>query len=144
MDMCREMEGVCPNVLHLNYVNPMAMNCWALDQATKVRTIRLCHSVPHTAAELAHDIGVPVEEINYVVAGINHVAFYLRFERNGHDLYPEIRRVVNEGRLKQIKFDFKRFDYFVTESSEHFSEYGPWLIKRFNIPLDEYPRRCEE
>jgi len=91
---------VCPNVLHLNYVNPMAMNCWALNQATKVQTIGLCHSVPHTAAELAHDIGVPVEEINYVVAGINHVAFYLRFERNGQDLYPEIRRALNEGRVR--------------------------------------------
>jgi alpha-galactosidase len=156
IDMCREMEGVCPNVLHLNYVNPMAMNCWALNQATKVRTIGLCHSVPHTAAELAHDIGVPVEEINYVVAGINHVAFYLRFEQNGQDLYPEIRRVVNEGRVPEtnkVRYDiFKRLGYFVTESSEHFSEYGPWfikrgredLIKRFNIPLDEYPRRCEE
>src|SRR6516225_7958236 len=100
IDMCREMERVCPDVLHLNYVNPMAMNCWALNQAAKVKTIGLCHSVPHTAEELAHDIGVPVEEINYVVAGINHVAFYLRFERNGKDLYPEIRRALNEGRVR--------------------------------------------
>src|ERR1700732_4690266 len=92
--MCRDMERLCPNVLHLNYVNPMAMNCWALNQASKVRTIGLCHSVPHTAEELAHDIGVPIEEINYVVAGINHVAFYLRFERNGQDLYPAIGRVI--------------------------------------------------
>jgi len=156
IDICREMERVCPNVLHLNYANPMAMNCWALNQATKVKTVGLCHSVPHTAAELAHDIGVPVEEINYVVAGINHVAFYLRFERNGKDLYPEIRRVISEGRVpdtNRVRYDiFKRLGYFVTESSEHFSEYGPWfikrdredLIKRFNIPLDEYPRRCED
>ena len=156
IDICREMEQFCPNVLHLNYVNPMAMNCWALNRATKVKTVGLCHSVPHTAAELAHDIGVPVEEINYVVAGINHVAFYLRFERNGKDLYPEIRRVISEGRVpdtNRVRYDiFKRLGYFVTESSEHFSEYGPWfikrdredLIKRFNIPLDEYPRRCED
>jgi len=155
IDMCHEMERVCPNVTHLNYVNPMAMNCWALNQATKVRTIGLCHSVPHTAEELAHDIGVPIEEINYVVAGINHVAFYLKFERNGRDLYPEIRRVISEGRVPEtnrVRYDlFKRLGYFVTESSEHFSEYGPWfikrgredLIKKFNIPLDEYPRRCE-
>jgi alpha-galactosidase len=155
IDMCREMERVCPNVLHLNYVNPMAMNCWALNRATKVRTIGLCHSVQHTGEELAHDIGVPVEEINYVVAGINHVAFYLRFERNGKDLYPEIRRVLSEGRVPEtnrVRYDmFKRLGYFVTESSEHFAEYGPWfikrdredLIKKFNIPLDEYPRRCE-
>jgi alpha-galactosidase len=155
IDMCREMERVCPEVLHLNYVNPMAMNCWALNHATKVRTIGLCHSVQHTAKELAHDIGIPVEEINYVVAGINHVAFYLRFERNGKDLYPEIRRVIDEGRVpetNQVRYEiFKRLGYFVTESSEHFSEYGPWFIKRdrgdliqrLRIPLDEYPRRCE-
>jgi alpha-galactosidase len=155
IDMCREMERVCPNVLHLNYVNPMAMNCWALNQATKIRTVGLCHSVQHTAEELAHDLGMPVEEINYLVAGINHLAFYLRFERNGKDLYPEIRRVISEGRVPEtnrVRYDiFKRLGYFVTESSEHFSEYTPWfikrdrgdLIKRFNIPLDEYPRRCE-
>jgi alpha-galactosidase len=155
IDMCRDMERLCPEVVHLNYVNPMAMNCWALSEATNVRTIGLCHSVQHTAGELAHDIGVPVEEINYVVAGINHLAFYLKFERNGQDLYPEIRRVVAEGRVpddNRVRYDlFTRLGYFVTESSEHFSEYGPWfikrgredLIKKFNIPLDEYPRRCE-
>jgi alpha-galactosidase len=155
IDMCRDMERICPQIVHLNYVNPMAMNCWALSEATRVRTIGLCHSVQHTAGELASDIGVPVEEINYVVAGINHVAFYLKFERNGQDLYPEVRRVVAEGRIpddNRVRYDlFTRLGYFVTESSEHFSEYGPWfikrdrddLIKKFNIPLDEYPRRCE-
>ena len=155
IDMCKDMERLCPEVLHLNYVNPMAMNCWALSQATKVRTIGLCHSVQHTAGELSHDMGVPLEEINYVVAGINHVAFFLRLERNGQDLYPEIHRVVSEGRVpdgNRVRYDmFKRLGYFVTESSEHFAEYAPWyikrgredLIKRFNIPLDEYPRRCE-
>jgi alpha-galactosidase len=155
IDMCKEMERRCPEVVHLNYVNPMAMNCWALSEATNVKTVGLCHSVQHTAGELARDIGIPVEEINYVVAGINHVAFYLKFERNGEDLYPEIRRVIAEGRVpddNRVRYDlFSRLGYFVTESSEHFSEYGPWfikrgredLIKKFNIPLDEYPRRCE-
>lgn len=155
IDMCRDMERLCPNVVHFNYVNPMAMNCWALAEATKVRTIGLCHSVQHTAGELSEDIGVPLEEINYVVAGINHVAFFLRFERNGQDLYPEIERVISEGRIpdgNRVRYDmFKRLGYFVTESSEHFSEYTPWyikqgredLIEKFNIPLDEYPRRCE-
>jgi len=155
IDMCRDMERLCPDVVHLNYVNPMAMNCWALRQASKIRTIGLCHSVQHTAEELANDIGVPAEEINYVVAGINHMAFYLQFERHGQDLYPEIRRVIAEGRVpdwNRVRYDlFTRVGYFVTESSEHFSEYVPWyikrdrdeLIKRFNIPLDEYPRRCE-
>jgi alpha-galactosidase len=155
IDICKEMERRCPEVVHLNYVNPMAMNCWALSEATTVRTVGLCHSVQHTAGELARDIGIPVEEINYVVAGINHLAFYLKFERNGEDLYPEIRRVIAEGRVpddNRVRYDlFSRLGYFVTESSEHFSEYGPWfikrgredLIKKFNIPLDEYPRRCE-
>jgi alpha-galactosidase len=96
VEMCHEMERVCSNVVHLNYVNPMAIDCWVLNQAAKVRTVGLGHSVPHTAEELAHDIGVPIEEIDYVVAGINHRAFYLRFERNGRDLYPEIRRVISE------------------------------------------------
>src|ERR1700733_4531751 len=94
IDICKEMERRCPEVVHLNYVNPMAMNCWALSEATNVTTIGLCHSVQHTAGELARDIGIPVEEINYVVAGINHLAFYLKFERNGEDLYPEFPRVV--------------------------------------------------
>jgi alpha-galactosidase len=153
--MGRDMERLCPEVIHLNYANPMAMNCWALDEATTVKTIGLCHSVQYTAGELSHDIGVPLEQINYVVAGINHLAFFLRFERNGLDLYPEIERVVSEGRIpdgNRVRYDiFQRLGYFVTESSEHFSEYVPWYIKqgredligKFDIPLDEYPRRCE-
>ncbi len=155
VDMCKEMERLCPDVVHLNYVNPMAINCWALNEATNIKTVGLCHSVQHTAGELSKDIGIPLEEINYVVAGINHVAFYLTFERNGQDLYPEIRRVLDEGRVPEtnrVRYEmFARLGYFVTESSEHFSEYCPWFIKRdradliekFNIPLDEYPRRCE-
>jgi alpha-galactosidase len=153
--MGQEMERRCPDVIHLNYVNPMAMNCWALARATKIKTVGLCHSVQHTAEELAADIGIPVSEINYVVAGINHLAFYLKFERNREDLYPLIRRVIAEGRIpadNRVRYDmFQRLNYFVTESSEHFSEYVPWyikkgredLIERYNIPLDEYLRRCE-
>jgi alpha-galactosidase len=153
--MCKDMERLCPDVVHLNYVNPMAINCWALSRATRIRTIGLCHSVPHTAHELATDLGIPSEEINYLVAGINHVAFYLKFERDGVDLYPQIRKVIAESRVPEtnrVRYDiFSRLGYFVTESSEHFSEYVPWYIKRdrpdlidkFNIPLDEYPRRCE-
>jgi alpha-galactosidase len=155
LEINRDMERLCPNVVHLNYVNPMAINCWALSRLSRITTIGLCHSVPHTAAELADDIGVPVTELNYIVAGINHLAFYLRFERNGEDLYPALRQVVEEGRVpktNRVRYDlFKRVGYFVTESSEHLSEYVPWyvkagrpdLIEKFNIPLDEYPRRCE-
>lgn len=79
LDLCTDMEELCPDALLLNYVNPMAMNCWAISRATKITTVGLCHSVQHTAWELANDIRVPIEEINYVVAGINHMAFYLTF-----------------------------------------------------------------
>lgn len=155
LDMCRDMEELCPDVTFLNYVNPMAMNTWAVNRATNINSVGLCHSVPHTAAELAADIGVPVEDINYIVVGINHVAFYLKFERNGEDLYPLIRKVIDEDRVpdwNRVRYEvFKRLGYFVTESSEHFSEYVPWFIKRdrpdliekYNIPLDEYLGRCE-
>ena len=155
LGMAHDMERLCPDVLHLNYVNPMAINCWALARATRIKTVGLCHSVQHTAGELAKDIGVPVEEINYRVAGINHVAFYLKFERDGQDLYPEIQRVLDEGRVpdsNRVRYEMlRRLGYFVTESSEHFAEYTPWFIKgnrpelieQFNIPIDEYLRRCE-
>ncbi|MCQ8279203.1 alpha-glucosidase/alpha-galactosidase [Acetobacteraceae bacterium KSS8] len=155
LQMTGEMERRCPDVLHLNYVNPMAMNCRALAEASRIRTVGLCHSVQGTAAELARAINVPMNEIDYLCAGINHVAFYLRFSRRGEDLYPLIRRVVAEGRVPahdRVRYDvLSRLGYFVTESSEHFAEYVPWyikrarpeLIQRFAIPLDEYPRRCE-
>lgn len=160
LDICRDMEELCPNAILFNYVNPMAINCWALNRATRIKVVGLCHSVPHTAGELAHDIGIPIDEINYLVAGINHMAFYLKFERKidgvVEDLYPRIHQVIVEGRVpieNQVRYDMmQRLGYFVTESSEHFSEYVPWFIKRdrpdlierYNIPLDEYIRRCEE
>jgi len=155
LDMCEDMEELCPDVTFLNYVNPMAMLCWAVSQASTIKTVGLCHSVQGTAMELARDIGISIEEINYVCAGINHMAFYLRFERNGEDLYPFIRRVVEEDRVppwNRVRYEaFTRLGYFVTESSEHFAEYVPWFIKRdrpdliekFKIPLDEYIKRCE-
>ena len=153
--MCRDMEELCPGVTFLQYVNPMAMNCWAIARATGIKTVGLCHSVQGTARQLARDIGVKIEEINYLCAGINHMAFYLRFERDGEDLYPLIRRVAAEGKEpadNRVRYEMlRRLGYFVTESSEHFAEYVPWFIKRdrpelierFNVPLDEYPRRCE-
>ncbi|MBX7243971.1 MAG: alpha-glucosidase/alpha-galactosidase [Candidatus Sumerlaeaceae bacterium] len=156
LDYCRQMEELCPGVTFLNYVNPMAMNMMAILRATKIRSVGLCHSVQGTAKCLAQDIGVPYEEINYLCAGINHMAFYLRFERDGEDLYPRIRQVVAEGRVldwNRVRYEMlMRLGYFVTESSEHFSEYCPHfirrdrpdLIERFNVPLDEYIRRCEE
>ncbi len=155
LDLCREMEALCPDATLLQYVNPMAINTWAISRASSIKTVGLCHSVQGTAQQLADDIGVPLDEINYLAAGINHMAFYLRFEHNGEDLYPLIRQVLDEGRVpdwNRVRYEvFKHLGYFVTESSEHFSEYVPWFIKRdrpdlverFNIPLDEYIRRCE-
>ena len=100
LDMCRDMEAVAsPDLTFLNYVNPMCMNTWAVTKATKVKTVGLCHSVQGTAEQLAKDIHVPIDEINYLCAGINHMAFYLKFERDGVDLYPLIRDVVTEGRI---------------------------------------------
>jgi alpha-galactosidase len=155
LGICRDMEELCPDATFLQYVNPMAMNCWAINRATKIKTVGLCHSVQGTAEQLAWDIGVPIEEIDYLCAGINHMAFYTKFERNGQDLYPLIRKVVEEGRVpdhNRVRYEMmQRLGYFVTESSEHFSEYVPWFIKRdrpdlierFSIPLDEYITRCE-
>ena len=161
LDICRDMEELCPDALLLNYVNPMAMICWALSRATSIKTIGLCHSVPLTAQDLASDLDVPYSEMNYIVAGINHMAFYLRLEHHGQDLYPQLRQLSKSDIAEfrrysnlhdKIRYDlFKRMGYFVTESSEHFSEYVPWFIKRdrpdlieqYNIPLDEYIRRCK-
>lgn len=155
LEICRDMEELCPEAIFLNYVNPMAMNCWAIDRASPIQTVGLCHSVQGTAGQLAEDIGIPLSEINYLCAGINHMAFYLRFERAGEDLTPRIAQVIAEDRVpdwNRVRYEmFSKLGYFVTESSEHFSEYVPWFIKagrpdlieRFNIPLDEYIRRCE-
>jgi len=161
IDIARDMAEMAPDALMLQYVNPMAIVCGALARMVpEVRTIGLCHSVQGTAKELAQDIGVPVEEIRYVCAGINHMAFYLTFQRRRRDgsiedLYPFIRKVADAQRepdWNRVRYEVLRhFGYFVTESSEHFAEYTPWFIKRdrpdlierFNIPLDEYIRRCE-
>ena len=160
LDICRDMEELCPDVMFLQYVNPMAMNTWAIHRASKIKTVGLCHSVQGTAEALAEDIGVPYREINYICAGINHMAFYLKFEHNGENLYPRIRQALEAksyGRryrelADHVRYEvFRRTGYFVTESSEHFSEYVPWFIKRdrpdlieqFEIPLDEYITRCK-
>jgi alpha-galactosidase len=155
LEMCRDMQELCPDALLLNYVNPMAINTWAINRATSIKTVGLCHSVQGSAEHLAGLIDVQPAEINYICAGINHLAFYLRFERQGVDLYPKIWQVIAEGRVPdndRVRFDMaKRLGYFMTESSEHFAEYTPWFIKdgredlveKFNIPLDEYIRRCK-
>jgi alpha-galactosidase len=173
LDICRDMEELCPDALLLNYVNPMSMLCWAISRASTIKTIGLCHSVQHTAHQLAEDLGIDPDTVEYRCAGINHMAFYLDFQqRQGKDLvdlYPRIAERATifpmptrgdversdggfDGLSDAVRYEmFKRLGYFVTESSEHFSEYVPWFIKsgrsdlldKFGIPLDEYPRRCE-
>jgi len=159
--ICRDMQEVCPQAILMQYVNPMAINCWAIKElAPEIRSVGLCHSVQHTAGHLAKCLGEDVADVNYVSAGINHVAFFLRYEkvhRDGRreDLYPRLKSLAAEGRVPaddRVRFDvLKRLGHFVTESSEHFSEYTSWYIKegrgdlvdQLNIPLDEYIRRCE-
>ncbi|MCP4382599.1 MAG: alpha-glucosidase/alpha-galactosidase [Hyphomicrobiales bacterium] len=168
--ICADMMDVCPDAVLLQYVNPMAINTWAIAaKYPKIRQVGLCHSVQGTAKELARDLDIPYEKIRYRSAGINHMAFYLRFEEIGadgtyRDLYPDLRRGYLEGRFpkpptsnprcpNKVRYEvMTRLGYFVTESSEHFAEYVPWFIKRdrpdliekFGIPLDEYPARCIE
>ena len=123
LDVCQDMEELCPNATLLNYVNPMAMNMWAIQRATPIKSVGLCHSVQGTAEQLAVDIGVPIAEINYLCAGINHMAFYLKFERQtpggSEDLYPRLHQVAAEGRVpdwNRVRYEMlTRLGYFVTE-----------------------------
>lgn len=140
--------------LFLNYSNPMAMNMMAIDRVCGIPSVGLCHSVQGTSRQLARYAGLPYDDITYKVAGINHVAFFLEFKYRGQDAYPLLFRALEDPRIfaaDKVRFEMmRRLGYFVTESSEHFSEYGPWfihhgraLINAFGIPLDEYLRRCE-
>ena len=168
-DLCADMEELCPDAVMLQYVNPMAINCWAIrERFPNIRTVGLCHSVPNTLFELTHDLDIPMADVRYRVAGINHVAFFLNFEQRvdggWRDLYPELRRQYAEGLIPKenpvrprcpnlVRYEMmNQLGYFLTESSEHFAEYCPWFIKdgredlieSYGIPLDEYPTRCEE
>jgi alpha-galactosidase len=154
LEYCRLIERVAPSAWLLNYVNPMAMLTGAILKGTGVRTVGLCHSVQACAKYVCWELGLPEDSLQWKVAGVNHQGWLLEISRNGEDLYPEIRRraQLEEYRHKDaVRFELmKRFGYYVTESSEHTSEYVPWFIKarapelidRFHIPLDEYPARC--
>ncbi|PZE21504.1 alpha-galactosidase [Paenibacillus xerothermodurans] len=135
LDICRDIERYCPDAVFLNYTNPMAMLCRAMQGETGVTVTGLCHSVQGTAAMLAGWIGAPMEEITYTCAGINHQAFYLDYKWNGKDAYPLIRdavlnrpEVYNEEQVRNEMY--LHLDYYVTESSGHNSEYNAWFRKR--------------
>jgi alpha-galactosidase len=167
--ICEDMLAICPNAIMLQYVNPMAINTWAIaEKYPTIRQVGLCHSVQGTAMELAHDLEIPYADIRYRSAGINHMAFFLEFEHRQADgsyrnLYPNLIAAYREGRApkpgwnprcpNKVRYEMMtRLGYFVTESSEHFAEYTPYFIKegredlieKFGIPLDEYPKRCIE
>jgi len=134
IDICRDMEELCPKALLLNYTNPMAMLCRAMQRETSIQVSGLCHSVQGTANMLANWIGAPMSEIDYVCAGINHQAHYLEFNWNGEDAYPLIRKAMKKKAVRnheQVRNElFLAFGYYITESSGHNSEYVAWFRKR--------------
>lgn len=131
LDICKDMERLCPQAWLLNYTNPMAIACWAINEATSIKNVGLCHSVQNTARQLAGYIGADVDELSYWTAGINHMAWYLRLERNGSDVYPELREAMQDPETfarDTVRFDVMRhFGYFVSESTRHMSEYLPYF-----------------
>lgn len=158
-DFARDMEEVCPDAWFLNYTNPMAMVTGYMQRYTAVKTIGLCHSVQICSEHLLKHLGMEAEldGRRELIAGINHMAWLLDItDRSGNDLYPEIKRRAAQKNAAEkhndmVRYDYiEKFGYYCTESSEHNAEYNPYyiknaypeLIERFNIPLDEYPRRC--
>lgn len=156
LDYCRIIEEVAPDAWLLNYTNPMGMLTGAILKATRVNAVGLCHSVQSCATHLCAELDLPNDNLRWKIAGINHQGWLLEISRNGEDFYPEIKRraqLEEYAHKDTVRFELmKRFGYYVTESSEHSSEYTPWFIKarapelieKFHIPLDEYPRRCIE
>ena len=158
-DFTRDMAQVCPNALMLNYTNPMAILTGYMQRYTPVKTLGLCHSVQVCSEELLKQLGMEdkLEGRRELIAGINHMAWLLEIkDRNGVDLYPDIKsrigaKLADPEFANKVRLDYIRhFGYYCTESSEHNAEYNPFyikrnypeLIQRYNIPLDEYPRRC--
>ncbi len=144
--LCRDMDELArPDALLLNYVNPMAANCWAVDRATGRPHVGLCHSVQGTSAMLAGWLDVPYEEIVYRCAGINHQAFFLEFRRGKEDLYPRLRQAIARPEIigqEPVRTDLMDyFGYFVTESSGHASEYAPYFRKTARMVEEELAPR---
>lgn len=142
LEIARDMERLCPDATMLNYTNPMAMLCRAMQRATRIKLTGLCHSVQGTAMMLARWIGAPYEEITYTCAGINHMAWYVKYEWNGKDAYPLIRKAITENpdiyNEEQVRNEmFLALDYYVTESSGHNSEYNWWFRKRPDL-IEKY------
>ena len=142
LDIVRDMEKYCPNAVLLNYTNPMAMLCAALQRQTFIQVTGLCHSVQGTAEMLAEWIGAPIHEIDYLCAGINHQAWYLEYKWNGVDAYPLIHKAITERpeiyNHEQVRNEmYLALGKYVTESSGHNSEYNPWFRKRADL-IEKY------
>jgi alpha-galactosidase len=155
LDFAKDMEEVCPDAWFLNYTNPMATLTGAMLRHTNIKTIGLCHSVQVCTDHLFKSLEMDSTGVEEKIAGINHMAWLLEVKKDGKDLYPEIKKRAKEKQKTKhddmVRFELMdKFGYYVTESSEHNAEYHPYFIKsrypelidRFNIPLDEYPRRC--
>ncbi|MFZ0043592.1 MAG: alpha-glucosidase/alpha-galactosidase, partial [Solirubrobacteraceae bacterium] len=155
VDIANDMAELCPQAILLNYANPMAMLPWAVWEGSPLaNAIGLCHSVQNTHEQLAEMVGVPVDEIQFFTAGLNHQAFVLQFERDGKSLYPLLDEAIErdpEGLGRKVRIElYRQFGFFPTESSEHSAEYVPWFMRHddqlehFRIPVDEYIRRSLE
>jgi len=145
-----DMADVCPDALFLNYTNPMGMLVRAVDDAIAFPAVGLCHSVYWAVHDVAGYLGVPFEEVDALSGGVNHLAWILRLEHRGRDLYPDLQAFIESGNVPDddlIRADLcRRFGYFPTESTTHQAEYNPWFIpkgqvERFNIPIGEYLTR---
>ena len=137
--IAKDMETLCPNALWINYVNPMAMNCWYVNRISDLSMVGLCHSVQWTSQFMSKIIGAPYDEVSYLSAGINHMAWILKFEWNSKDAYPMLKEKITdeETYMKDVtKFEFlDKFGYYVTESSLHMSEYVPYF-RQFDQWID--------
>lgn len=156
LDFAGDMEELCPEAWFLNYTNPMAILTGIMLRSSYIKTVGLCHSVQVCVPTLLQGLGISSDNIQWKIAGINHMAWLLEITKEQQDLYPEIKKRASQ-RSKDhddlVRYEImKQFGYYVTESSEHNAEYFPYFIKdkypelieRFKIPLDEYPRRCVE
>ena len=134
LSICRDMERLCPDAILLNYTNPMAMLCRAMQRESRIKVSGLCHSVQGTAEMLARWIGAKMSQITYLCAGINHQSWYLEYKKDGKDAYPLIRKALRKKEIyneEQVRNEmFFAFDYYLTESSGHNSEYVWWFRKR--------------
>ena len=141
LDICRDIEKYCPNAVFLNYTNPMAMLCGAMQKYSNVEVTGLCHSVQGTIKMLSEWLDVPYDEVTYLCKGVNHQAFYTVLEHNGVDLYPKLRETLKTPEMynkEQVRNEmFLKLGYYVTESSGHASEYNQWFRKRPDL-IEKY------